>query len=81
MSLREFETSYQGSGWTGWSKYITYSWTNKETGKKFFPHTLNGSGLALPRVIIAILENNLLDDGTINIPEVLRDYTKFDSIS
>jgi Seryl-tRNA synthetase len=35
----------------------------------------------LPRVIIAILENNLLDDGTVNIPEILRDYTKFDSIS
>ena len=46
-----------------------------------FPHTLNGSGLALPRIIIAILENNLLEDGTIEIPEVLREYTRFDSIS
>ena len=46
-----------------------------------FPHTLNGSGLALPRVIIAILENNLLEDGTISIPEVLREYTRFDSIN
>tara|TARA_E500000331_G_scaffold128066_1_gene125472 strand:- start:65 stop:1321 length:1257 start_codon:yes stop_codon:yes gene_type:complete len=46
-----------------------------------FPHTLNGSGLALPRIIIAILENNLLEDGTIEIPEVIREYTKFDSIS
>ena len=30
---------------------------------------------------IAILENNLLEDGTIEIPEVIREYTKFDSIS
>ena len=39
-----------------------------------FVHTLNGSGLALPRVIIAILENNQQADGTMIIPEVLRPY-------
>ncbi len=39
-----------------------------------FVHTLNGSGLALPRVIIAILENNQQADGTVIIPEVLRPY-------
>ena len=37
-------------------------------------HTLNGSGLALPRTIIAILENNQHRDGSITIPEVLRSY-------
>ena len=61
-------------------KAVTFKFSPLDNKIKF-PHTLNGSGLALPRVIIAILENNLLDDGTINIPEVLRDYTKFDSIS
>jgi len=40
-----------------------------------FPHTLNGSGLALPRIWIAILENGLKPDGSIAIPEVLHDYT------
>ncbi len=45
-----------------------------------FVHTLNGSGLALPRVIIAILENNQQPDGSVVIPEVLRPYTGFDSI-
>lgn len=45
-----------------------------------FPHTLNGSGLALPRVIIAILENFQQEDGSILIPEVLRSYTGFDRI-
>ena len=45
-----------------------------------FVHTLNGSGLALPRVIIAILENNQQPDGSVVIPEVLRPYTGFDTI-
>ncbi|HEY66194.1 MAG TPA: serine--tRNA ligase [Caldilineae bacterium] len=39
-----------------------------------FVHTLNGSGLALPRVMIAILENYQQKDGSIVIPEVLRPY-------
>ncbi len=43
-------------------------------------HTLNGSGLALPRVIISILENYQQEDGSILIPEALRPYTGFDRI-
>jgi len=43
-------------------------------GSTRFVHTLNGSGLALPRVMIAIIENNQQEDGSINIPEVLRKY-------
>lgn len=39
-----------------------------------FVHTLNGSGLALPRTIIAILENYQQPDGTVIVPEVLRPY-------
>lgn len=39
-----------------------------------FVHTLNGSGLALPRTIIAIMENYQRPDGTITVPEVLRSY-------
>jgi seryl-tRNA synthetase len=42
--------------------------------KAEFVHTLNGSGLALPRVIIAILENYQQADGSVIIPEVLRSY-------
>ena len=45
-----------------------------------FLHTLNGSGLALPRTIIAILENFQQADGSVIIPEVLRPYTGFDKI-
>lgn len=43
-------------------------------GRPRFVHTLNASGLALPRVMIGILENNQLPDGRIVIPEVLRPY-------
>jgi len=39
-----------------------------------FPHTLNGSGVALPRLMAAILENYQNPDGTVTIPEVLRPY-------
>ena len=42
-------------------------------------HTLNGSALALPRIMASLLEINQTEDG-INIPEVLRPYTGFDSI-
>ena len=43
-------------------------------GRPRFVHTLNGSGLALPRTMIAIIENYQQADGTIVIPEVLRPY-------
>jgi seryl-tRNA synthetase len=45
-----------------------------EGAKPEYVHTLNGSGLALPRVVIALLENNQRADGTVVIPEVLRTY-------
>ncbi|MCP4566744.1 MAG: serine--tRNA ligase, partial [FCB group bacterium] len=42
--------------------------------KLHFPHTLNGSGLALPRLMVAIMENYQTENGEIEIPEVLRPY-------
>lgn len=50
-----------------------------ENGKTQLAHTLNGSSLALPRVVAALLEDNQTPDGII-IPEVLRPYTGFDKI-
>jgi len=47
---------------------------NKETGKPELVHTLNGSGLAVPRVLAAILENNLQADGRVKIPAALVPY-------
>jgi seryl-tRNA synthetase len=48
--------------------------------KPDFVHTLNGSGLALPRVMIAILENYQQPEGTVRIPEVLVPYMGGDKI-
>ncbi len=44
-----------------------------ENGKPEFLHTLNGSGLATPRLVAAILENNQTEDGRVRIPDVLQD--------
>ena len=46
-----------------------------------FMHTLNGSGLALPRIIIAILENYQRADGSVEVPDVLKPYMGYDVIS
>ena len=52
-----------------------------ETGASTrLPHTLNGSGLALPRIWIAVIENGLQEDGSVVIPEVLVPYTGWSTI-
>ncbi|SEF68498.1 seryl-tRNA synthetase [Eubacterium ruminantium] len=43
-------------------------------GNKYLAHTLNNTVVAPPRMLIAFLENNLNEDGSVNIPEVLRPY-------
>ncbi len=53
----------------------------RKDGKKIeYVHTLNGSGVALPRLMIAILENYQQEDGSVSIPEALVPYTGFDTI-
>lgn len=52
----------------------------KNEGKNDLCHTLNGSSLALPRIMAALLENHQQTDGSIKIPEKLRAYTGFDEI-
>lgn len=49
-------------------------WRNPQTGKPELVHTLNGSGLAVGRTLIAVMENYQQADGSIEIPEVLRPY-------
>ena len=49
-------------------------------GKPRIVHTLNGSGLALPRIVGSLLENNQQANGSITIPEALQPYTGFDRI-
>ncbi|MDX1550914.1 MAG: serine--tRNA ligase, partial [Lysobacter spongiicola] len=49
-------------------------WRNPETGKPEPVHTLNGSGVAVGRALIAVMENYQNADGSITVPEVLRPY-------
>ncbi len=52
----------------------------KDGGKPRFVHTLNGSGLAVGRTLVAILENYQQEDGSVLIPKVLQKYTGFERI-
>jgi len=49
-------------------------WRNPATGKPELVHTLNGSGVAVGRALIAVMENYQQADGTITVPDVLRQY-------
>jgi seryl-tRNA synthetase len=49
-------------------------WRNPETGKPELVHTINGSGLAVGRALVAVLENYQQRDGSVRVPEVLRSY-------
>ena len=49
-------------------------WRNPQTGKPELLHTLNGSGLAVGRTLVAIMENYQREDGSIAIPEALQPY-------
>lgn len=51
-----------------------------ETGENIFPHLLNGSGTALARLFVALLETHQQADGTVLIPEPLRPYLKTDRL-
>ncbi|WP_078119603.1 serine--tRNA ligase [Thiosocius teredinicola] len=49
-------------------------WRNPETGKPELVHTLNGSGLAVGRTLVAVLENYQQADGSVRVPDVLKPY-------
>jgi len=49
-------------------------WRNPETGKPELLHTVNGSGLAVGRTLVAVLENYQREDGSVEVPEVLKPY-------
>ena len=50
-------------------------------GRPQYPHTLNGSGLAVPRVLISIIENYQQSDGSFRVPEVLVPYVMAEVVS
>lgn len=49
-------------------------WRNPETGNPELLHTINGSGLAVGRTLVAVMENYQQEDGTIRIPDALKGY-------
>jgi seryl-tRNA synthetase len=52
-----------------------------ETGSNLFPHILNGSGTALARLFVALVETHQQPDGTISIPAPLHAYLRADQIT
>ena len=56
------------------ARRMNIRYRSSDTKKTNFVHTLNGSGLATSRLIVALLENYQTDEGTIAVPEVLRPY-------
>ncbi|MBN2031118.1 serine--tRNA ligase [bacterium] len=60
------------------ARRMNIRYKSEKNRKIEYVHTLNGSGLALPRIVIAILENYQTDEGTVVIPQVLRKYMGMD---
>ena len=56
------------------SRRMKARYKNSKSKQTDYPHTLNGSGLAIGRTLIAVLENYQNEDGTVTIPDVLRPY-------
>jgi seryl-tRNA synthetase len=56
------------------SRRANIRFRRKESKKVEFINTLNGSGVALPRLVVALLENYQQEDGTVIVPKVLREY-------
>lgn len=74
------EVTSVGNFRTFQSRRLNITYLDKD-GKKQYVNTLNGTAIALTRVILAIMENYQQADGSIKIPEVLRDFVGFDSIT
>jgi seryl-tRNA synthetase len=56
------------------SRRMKARWKNAEKNKNELVHTLNGSGLAVGRTLLALLELNQLEDGSVKVPKALRGY-------
>ncbi len=87
VACMKYDLEVWGAGCNEWLEVSSCSWFRDfqarranlryrpaDGGRPEFLHTLNGSGLALPRILIAILENYQQADGSVVVPEVLRPY-------
>ena len=91
---KSYDVEMWGSGTSEWlevsscsnctdfqSRRSAIRYRPSEGGRPRFVHTLNGSGLAVPRVMIAILEHYQQEDGSVIVPDVLKPFAGFDRIS
>ncbi|MFC1664420.1 serine--tRNA ligase [Pseudomonadota bacterium] len=62
------------------ARRLSARWRNPDTGKPELVHTLNGSGLAAGRALVAVMENYQLENGDIGVPAVLKPYLGGDNI-
>lgn len=87
VAAKKIDLEIWGSGSQEWLEVSSCAWfkdfqarraniryRSKAGERPRFPHTLNGSGLALPRIIIGILESFQQEDGSVILPEVVRPY-------
>ena len=68
------EVSSCSNCWDFQARRAQIRFRSEKTGRNEFVHTLNGSGLGLPRTLIAVLENYQQADGSVSIPPALRPY-------
>ncbi|WOD08131.1 serine--tRNA ligase [Marinomonas sp. GJ51-6] len=68
------EISSCSNMWDFQARRMQARWRNPETGKPELAHTLNGSGLAVGRTLVAVLENYQNEDGSIRVPNALVPY-------
>lgn len=59
------------------ARRMNIKFKSRDTGKQEFVHTLNGSGLALPRIVAALIEHYQTPEGKVIVPKALHPYTKF----
>lgn len=80
-SRQAYGETHSNSHLTDWQmRRLNIRYRTKD-GELTFPHAMNNTAIASPRILIAILENNQQKDGSIKIPEVLVPYLGFDVIS
>ncbi len=79
-SREKYGETHSNSNLTDWqARRLNLKFKNK-TGETFYCYTLNNTVIALPRILIPLLELNQQEDGSVKIPEVLQKYTGFSEI-
>lgn len=77
----KYGETHSNSNLTDWQSRRLNMRVRTKDGQLYYPHTLNNTAIASPRILIAILENFQQADGSVIVPEVLRAYTNFSKIS